>query len=114
MLLALRSLLVPNALARFSVARSTSSAAASAALVPAAPRALVPLDSLLPPAIAAWTLLPSLQSLMPSILLVGKSKVSGKNKRPAKAPNHGARPCSHVGRRQRAAAKGRFRFNPKR
>ena len=96
MLLAMRSLLVPSALARFPVGRSTSSTAAS--------RALVPAESLLPPLISAWTLLPSLQSLIPSILLVGKSKTSGKNKRPPKAPNHGARPCSHVARRQRAAA----------
>ena len=65
-------------------------------------------ESTLPPAIAvaAWTLLPS---LIPNILLAGKSKWTGKNKRYPNKANHGAKPCSHVGRKQRQAAKGRLR-----
>ena len=57
-------------------------------------------------AITAWTLLPD---LIPHILLVGKRTSAGKNKRYPSKANHGSRPCSHVGRRQRAAAKGRLR-----
>ena len=55
----------------------------------------------------AWT------PLMPAILMTGKSKASGKNKRFPKAANHGSRPCSHIGRRQRAAAIGRVKYMPK-
>ena len=69
------------------------------------------MDALLPPLTAAWTLLPE---LMPSIVLTGKKKHHGKNKRYPKAANHGARPCSHIGRKQRAAAEGRWKYNPKR
>jgi hypothetical protein len=65
----------------------------------------------LPALTAAWTLLPS---LVPAVVFIGKAKHRGKNKRPPKPANHGSRPCSHVGRRQRAAARGRFKFNPKR
>ena len=66
----------------------------------------------LPPLTAAWALLPSF--LNPTIVLTGKGKYKGKNKRHPKPANHNARPCSHIARRQRAAAAGRFKFNPKR
>ena len=62
--------------------------------------------ALLPPLTAALTLLPN---LMPSIVMVGKKKHRGKNKRMPKAANHGARPCSHVMRRRRAAVIGRIK-----
>ena len=62
----------------------------------------------LPALTAAWTLLPD---LMPSLLLVGKKSHRGKNKRKPKRANHGALPCSHVMRRQRAAAMGRNKAN---
>ena len=40
--------------------------------------------------------------LLPTLLLMtGKSKHHGKNKRPLKPANHGARPCNHVGRHAR-------------
>ena len=62
-----------------------------------------------------WALAPALvPEMMSSLLLTGKSKHAGKNKRWPKKANHGARPCSHVGRRQRAAAKGRYTYQPKR
>ena len=54
--------------------------------------------ALLPPLTAALTLLPN---LMPSIVMVGKKKHRGKNKRMPKAANHGARPCNSTGRRWR-------------
>jgi hypothetical protein len=80
--------------------------------VAAAPATSFVRDSLLLPALSAMaTLLPG---LMPSLLLTGKSKWSGKNKRHPKAANHGSRPASHIGRRQRAAAKGRYQYQPKR
>jgi hypothetical protein len=67
---------------------------------------------LLPPLTAAWALVAD--DLAPHIVLTGKGKHRGKNKRIPKAANHGARPANHVGRRQRAAAAGRYKYNPKR
>ena len=64
--------------------------------------------ALLPPLLLAWTVLPG---LIPSILLIGKKKHHGKNKRMPKKSNHGALPCSHVMRRRRAAALGRNKHN---
>ena len=65
---------------------------------------------------AAPTLLPQLAAvcalpfnLIPTIVQIGKSKYSGKNKRIPKKANHGARPCSHVMRRRRAAVHGRIK-----
>ena len=62
--------------------------------------------ALLPALTAAWTLLPG---LIPSIVFVGKKSHRGKNKRMPKKCNHGARPCSHVMRRRRAAVIGRIK-----
>ena len=62
--------------------------------------------ALLPALTAAWTLVPD---LVPSLLHVGKGKHHGKNKRMPKKANHGARPCSHVMRRRRAAVIGRIK-----
>ena len=62
--------------------------------------------ALLPALTAAWTLLPD---LMPTIVQVGKKSHRGKNKRMPKKANHGARPCSHVMRRRRAACIGRIK-----
>lgn len=87
------------------------------AALPAAPVALtgpiatpqVNRGPLLPAlAMAAWTMFPRMPTadLLPSILLVGKRRTSGKSKRMPKPANHGARPCNHVGRRQRAKAMG--------
>ena len=67
----------------------------------------------LPPFLAAWHMLPRAADLMPSLLLTGRGKWAGKNKRIPKKANHGARPCNHVGRRQRQAAAGKFRFRAK-
>ena len=70
---------------------------------------------LMPALTAAVTLLPrATTDLIPSILLVGKRRTSGKSKRHPKRANHGARPCNHVGRRQRAAAMGSVKYQPKR
>uniref|UniRef100_A0A7S2NGJ0 Uncharacterized protein n=1 Tax=Haptolina brevifila TaxID=156173 RepID=A0A7S2NGJ0_9EUKA len=74
-----------------------------------APRS--PANLALPAITAAFTLLPN---LIPAILLTGKGKSSGKSKRMPKPANHGSRPCNHVGRRQRAAARGRYKYQPKR
>lgn len=63
---------------------------------------------------AAMMMRPLLGGLIPSLLLTGKRKTSGKSKRFPKPANHGARPCNHVGRRQRAAAIGNVRYQPKR
>ena len=51
--------------------------------------------------------------LMPSILMTGKRRTSGKSKRHPKPANHGARACNHVGRRQRAAAIGNLKYATK-
>ena len=67
--------------------------------------------ALLPPITAAFTIA---SDLMPAIVLTGKKKHHGKNKRYPKAANHGARPCSHIARKQRAAAAGKFKYNPTR
>jgi len=64
----------------------------------------------LPALVAGMTLLPN---LVPSLLLTGKSKNTGKSNRMPKAPNHGARPCNHVGRHRRARAAGRYKYTPR-
>jgi len=71
---------------------------------PAAPQ-------LLPALVAVSTLLPGI--VWDGLLLTGKGKYTGKNKRHPKKCNHGARPCSHIARRQRAAADGRTKYKPK-
>ena len=97
--------------AELSLAAASSSAAPAASAPAAAPSsASALLSALLPALTAAWTL----PGLIPSLLLTGKGKRSGKSKRHPKAANHGARPCNHVGRKQRAAALGNVRFQPKR
>lgn len=45
----------------------------------------------------------------PLLLMSGLSKKSGKNKRPLKRANHGARPCNHVGRKSRQIRGTRYR-----
>ena len=62
--------------------------------------------SLLPALMAGMTLL---ADVMPSIVMIGKKKHRGKNKRRPTSANHGARPCSHVMRRRRAAVLGRIK-----
>lgn len=84
------------------VLRADDAAAAAAAAYDRHAGATTLLPAL---AITAWSVLPD---LIPSILLVGKGTHRGKNKRPPKKANHGARPCSHVGRRQRKAAAGKL------
>ena len=69
--------------------------------------------ALLVPPLTAAASLPLLRDLMPTIVLTGKGKYKGKNKRHPKPANHNARPCSHIARRQRAAAEGRFKYKPK-
>ena len=70
--------------------------------------------AVLPALAAAWTLFPPvLADLMPSILMTGKRRTSGKSKRHPKPANHGARACNHVGRRQRAAAIGNLKYATK-
>ena len=45
----------------------------------------------------------------PLLLMSGLSKKSGKNKRPLKRANHGARPCNHVGRKSRQIRGTKYR-----
>mmetsp|Transcript_73494 Transcript_73494/g.163246 ORF Transcript_73494/g.163246 Transcript_73494/m.163246 type:complete len:152 (+) Transcript_73494:27-482(+) len=55
-----------------------------------------------------------LSPLLPMLLLMtGKSKASGKNKRKLHKANHGARPCNHVGRYARKLKRVGYK-NPKR
>ena len=67
--------------------------------------------AVLPSITAAFTILPD---LLPAMVLTGKKKHHGKNKRYPKKANHGALPCSHVMRKQRWAAQGKVKYNPKR
>lgn len=102
----------PRCLQLLSAASSTTAAAAPFPVAaPVGPDTLArrAVAALLPPFMTAWTVLPN---LIPSIVLVGKKTRNGKNKRIPSKANHGARPCSHVGRRQRAAARGKYKFNP--
>ena len=70
--------------------------------------------AMLPAFAAAWTLFPAaLADLVPGIVMIGKRRTSGKSKRHPKPANHGARPCNHVGRKQRAAAAGNLKYQPK-
>merc|ERR1712060_143578 len=41
------------------------------------------------------------------LLMTGKSKHHGKNKRKIKPANHGARPCNHTGRHARRPRRGK-------
>jgi hypothetical protein len=90
-------------------------AASSLPSAGATPLSMAPSSSALGIGIsAAMIMRPLLAGLIPSLLLTGKRKTSGKSKRFPKPANHGARPCNHVGRRQRAAAIGNVRYQPKR
>lgn len=94
---------------------------ALSALLPRAPdaaaaRAAAPSGAMWPwqlaPALtAACSLLPELN--FPSIVLVGKKKHHGKNKRYPKPANHGARPANHIGRHQRWKARGSYKARMK-
>lgn len=109
---ALRPVLLPQASALSRLAQPSSLAPDDASARAAAGReaAQGALEALLPPLTAGLTLV---QNLVPSIVLTGKSKHSGKNKRRPNKCNHGARPCSHVMRRRRAAFLGRIKFKNK-
>ena len=105
------SVLLPQLPRMQLLAASSTTAAPLAVAAPPGPDTLASraVSALLPPFMTVWTQLPS---LIPSIVFVGKKTRHGKNKRVPSKANHGARPCSHVGRRQRAAARGKYKYNP--
>ena len=47
--------------------------------------------------------------LEPALLLTGKRKHHGKNKRAIKKANHGARPCNHTARRAKVPRGCRYK-----
>ena len=75
------------------------------------PTLALPLAWSLGRALTAFSLLPELN--FPALLLTGKGKYTGKNKRYPKKANHGARPTSHIGRQQRRKADGNFKARMK-
>ena len=61
-------------------------------------------DEAAPPSVVDWGRIRQAATaalLIPPLLMAGKRKHHGKNKRRIKPQNHGARPCNQTGRRAR-------------